>query len=219
MHTNSEDKSRIPARKCKSEMQLVSFASFLAQLEPEWKRRLVQSMRESSKQRCALRCVALESPSDLKLRQYLALAPLNKGVNLRLSTPVSLDSDAGEGGAEGNLFVCSNSLGYIVVGDNQGQSSYRSSHFGSHGADSGCLGFALHSLAAIRESISSASAYSTPIVAPQLHVPLNSRVDFIKLGDGETLLVVGCRDGSLGVWDLGTLITGNVRTLPVVPSP
>lgn len=83
-----------------------------------------------------------------------------------------------------------------------------------HSAHIGSSGIALHALATIRNSISSASAYSTPTLTPHLSVPLPSRVDYIKLGDGETQLVVGCRDGSLAVWDFRALIGGAVRNIP-----
>lgn len=60
-------------------------------------------------------------PASCADGQFITLAALNKGVTLRLAAPLELGTGPARADGAGNLFVCSNLFGWILVADNRGE--------------------------------------------------------------------------------------------------
>lgn len=80
-------------------------------------------------------------------------------------------------------------------------------------------GFSLFSLPVLRQLFSSAVRHSTPTLPPHLSVVAPDRVDFIRFANSEKLVVVGFRNGNVGVWRLKNLVQGDITPQLVIPSP
>ncbi|KAI5478768.1 feruloyl esterase-like protein [Pseudohyphozyma bogoriensis] len=133
--------------------------------------------------------------------EFLTLSSPTKGVTLRLSAPFT---DL-PGGQPGNLLAVSNVFGWAVAGTMEG--------------------FALFSMATLRSTFANSPPHqAAPVEAtPTLIVPSPARVDFVRFAFGDKLVIVGTRDGSVGVWKLKSLVEGNTAPAygfpPAAPGP